>query len=1112
MTAASPRSAQALPAARFPADRSLRAQSPCRSTLSTTLPLEAIGSEPIRDVVAFAALLSLARLFGFGSASAKRGAHRFVMAEFAPDMTLKDALASVRDEDNPTAEELDLEILETGEAPAGSDLALAQALDGDQLRLSLSYDASRIAPSSAQDFLEKIKIVATALKRSPETCCGSLELVSDIARDLTPDLSRPIAARPFESAPARFLRQAALHPGQPAIEASQGRYSYAELSRAVRDIAARLREAGLEQGDVVAIHGFMSFGAIAAMIGTLAAGGVLVTVDLALPKPRRNLIVEIAKPRFHIRVARQNEGEPDLPTPDWPSAADLAALPDVAFQADREAQGAAYIFFTSGSTGAPKGVAGTQLGLAHFLDWQRGRFPIGPGDRAAQITALSFDVVLRDVLFPLTSGACLHFPESGMLLDARRMLRWIAASEINVMHCVPSLMKAWLRGADDSAPFRSLKYIFFAGEPLSDALLGPFVRAAGERTRIVNLYGPTETTLAKLAHEIDHIEPGVQPVGQPQPGVDAIILRDRRFLCGLWETGEIAIRTPYRSRGYIGKPELTSEVFRANPFGNDPDDLIYFTGDLGRLRPDGRIEIFGRIDGQIKIHGVRIEPTEIEAQILKLSKSRDAAITARTDANGEKSLVAIVAPDAPVAPVERAAFGRKIREALRERMIEAMVPAAVVVVDALPYLPNGKIDRTALRKLAEAEIVTRSAPEPLLSGEPNNASARLIARWRAIFPNKLVSEQSSFISLEGDSLSYVNALIELEDVLGDAPEDWHMLTIGDLAGLKKVHKPSWFSNIEGSIALRAIGISLVVANHFQITKASSATTILFLVSGYIFGTLQLKEVIAKDSSAPILRLIRSVLLPYFLFLVPVGYLMLPQGVPLWPTLLFVADLLPHNSPLLEGSDYLWYVHCLIHILLFFLLIYHLSHWLGRGGKAVYDALAVCIAIGLFGSILLPRLLFPDLEAARYPENAVYFWPTSHIANFTLAAAAAIARKPLKHIVSAITALFPLPGIAFFGKGPAIFIPISAFFLYYHNNIKIPKFLAPLIYNIAGGSLFIYFFHFQIQILMMDVLGLSKYFAFIAALAGGVLAWRLWGKLQSLFARRFQQGVAPAPAE
>ena len=132
---------------------------------------------------------------------------------------------------------------------------------------------------------------------------------------------------------------------------------------------------------------------------------------------------------------------------------------------------AAYVFFTSGSTGVPKGVLGTHAGLAHFLAWERSNFPIGPGDRVAQLTALSFDPVLRDIFLPLTSGASLQVPQRDLLFGARDMLRWFSDSAITLAHCVPSLMKAWLQADSGDKPFRTLRYILFAGEPLTDSLL-----------------------------------------------------------------------------------------------------------------------------------------------------------------------------------------------------------------------------------------------------------------------------------------------------------------------------------------------------------------------------------------------------------------------------------------------------------------------------------------------------------------------------------------------------------------------------------------------------------------------------------------------------------------
>ncbi len=315
------------------------------------------------------------------------------------------------------------------------------------------------------------------------------------------------------------------------------------------------------------------------------------------------------------------------------------------------------------------------------------------------------------------------------------------------MHCVPSLMKAWLQADDGRHPFQSLRYIFFAGEPLVDDLLLRFRAAASAETRITNLYGPTETTLAKLANAVDEPEPGVQPVGKPQPGVDVLILRDRRTLCGLWETGEIAIRTPYRSHGYYRNQELNRQLFIQNPRTVDPDDLVYCTGDLGRYRPDGKVEIFGRIDSQIKIRGIRIEPNEIEARMQRFPGVRDAAVSLCQGAGEDKVLYGFVVRQSGTDGETDADFGRRIRAFLREGLHEAMVPGLIVFVDKLPYLPNGKLNRKELANLRVAAGEGAAEGAPLVRAE--YAAEPIVIALRKLIPVPIAGLELSFVELGG---------------------------------------------------------------------------------------------------------------------------------------------------------------------------------------------------------------------------------------------------------------------------------------------------------------------------------------------------------------------------
>ncbi len=273
---------------------------------------------------------------------------------------------------------------------------------------------------------------------------------------------------------------------------------------------------------------------------------------------------------------------------------------------------AAYIFFTSGTTGIPKGVRGCHKGLSHLIAWQRSTFDVRPDDRCAQLTSPSFEVILRDVFLPLVSGATLCLPDETADTASGDMLSWMDREGITIFHAVPTIGQAWLATMANGARPRKLRWAFFGGEPLTDRLVARWRSVIPPTARIVNLYGPAETTLIETFHVIpEQPTHGVQPLGKPLPNAQALVLNDERELCGVGEPGEIVIRTPFRTFGYINAPAEQQKRFVNNPFGNSPADLLYLTGDRGRYRPDGVLEFLGRIDDQIKIRGVRIEPAEV---------------------------------------------------------------------------------------------------------------------------------------------------------------------------------------------------------------------------------------------------------------------------------------------------------------------------------------------------------------------------------------------------------------------------------------------------------------------------------------------------------------------
>jgi amino acid adenylation domain-containing protein len=421
---------------------------------------------------------------------------------------------------------------------------------------------------------------------------------------------------------------------------------------------------------------------------------------------------------------------------------------------------AAYLFFTSGTSGVPKGVLGCHKGLSHFLKWQREEFGITVADRAAQLTGLSFDVVLRDIFLPLTSGASLHLPDDPSNAASSHILSWLEREQISILHTVPTLAQTWLNDVPQGVSLRSLRWVFFAGEPLTDSLVRRWREAFPASGQQVNLYGPTETTLAKCFHVVpDQPKFGVQPVGRALPETQALVLSSANHLSGIGEPGEIVIRTPFRSLGYINAAEEQRARFIQNPFTNDGDDLLYRTGDRGRYQPDGTLEILGRLDEQIKIRGVRVEPEEVNAILSRHPSVAGSIVVSLKDQQGENALAAYVVHDTSD-PVNVA----ELREYLAQKLPPALVPTFFVTLEQLPLTANGKVDRRALPQ-----------PDPSLTNlkrefiAPRNATEELVSgAWSEVLGISQIGIHDNFFELGGHSLratqvlSRINVIFKIE--------------------------------------------------------------------------------------------------------------------------------------------------------------------------------------------------------------------------------------------------------------------------------------------------------------------------------------------------------------
>jgi amino acid adenylation domain-containing protein len=640
---------------------------------------------------------------------------------------------------------------------------------GEQIRLRAVHQEALFSSQRIESMLDQYNHLLQQIVDDLHVPISSYSIVAPGHRSLLPDPSAPIVEPHLESVPRLFASLAEQAPRRTAISQGDRTWSYRELSDAASHLAGSLRSLGFEKGDIVAVTGKRSFGLIAGMMAVLSGGGVLLTIDKQLPYDRRRLMARETSPKWLIRVGDSIDGlssgdeflatitvDPDSGRNSADSRSAEAELRAEDYIAELSPDDAAYIFFTSGTTGIPKAVLGCHKGLSHFLAWQRQEFSVGPDDRCAQLTSLSFDVVLRDIFLPLTSGATLCLPEGDELPGPERVLNWLEEERITLMHVVPTLAQLWLGRGPAGVSLRTLRWVFFAGEALTDVLVRRWRATFPQSGGIVNLYGPTETTLAKCFHVVSlDPAPGIQPIGRPIPETQALILTEDLQLCGIGEPGQIVLRTPFRSLGYSNVPAENETRFVRNPFANDGGDRLYLTGDLGRYRLDGSIEIAGRLDHQIKIRGVRVEPDEVTALLLQHPEVDSCAVVGIDDKSGEKALAAYI-----VRPTDSEVTSDTLRSYLTKLLPASIVPSFFVFLERLPLKPNGKLDRKGL----PPPILTRDASD-VHAVAPTAVEDALCKLWAEVLRLDYVGVGENFFELGGHSLLAMQLISRVREQL-----------------------------------------------------------------------------------------------------------------------------------------------------------------------------------------------------------------------------------------------------------------------------------------------------------------------------------------------------------
>uniref|UniRef100_UPI0010411259 non-ribosomal peptide synthetase n=1 Tax=Actinomadura roseirufa TaxID=2094049 RepID=UPI0010411259 len=547
--------------------------------------------------------------------------------------------------------------------------------------------------------------------------------------------------------PELVARRARRAPGAVAVAEGTRTLTYAELAARSDRLAARLRGLGVGPGAFVAVRMRRRIGLVTALLAVWRTGAAYVPIDPSYPAERVRLILEDTGTK--VLLTEENTDE-DGGGPTTGAATPFAvpsdgALPQVptsggadgAFEpaAPRGAD-AAYAIYTSGSTGLPKGVVVTHEGIAGRVAWTVERHGLGPGDRVLQKTSLGFDAAVWEFFAPLVAGGTVVLAPDGAERDPAALAAAVAEHEITVLQAVPSVYAALVEEPGWAA-CASLRLLFSAGEPLHGGLAARLTAPVG--AELWNTYGPTECAIDVTAHRWDpEHDTGPVPIGRPITGVRIRVLDEHGALAPVGVPGELYAGGPAVARGYLGHARLTAERFVPDPYGTGGERL-YRTGDRVSWREDGVLEYLGRLDDQVKVNGVRIEPAEIEAVLAGHPEVNGVVVAARPGPGGGRLVAFLRGTGAPAAG---------LRAYLSERLPETHVPSAFVTVEEFPRTPGGKADRKALLDAAENDAPARP---PHLA--PRTAAERAVAgAWRELLGVDDVGVHDDFFALGGSSL------------------------------------------------------------------------------------------------------------------------------------------------------------------------------------------------------------------------------------------------------------------------------------------------------------------------------------------------------------------------
>ena len=647
--------------------------------------------------------------------------------------------------------DLELESLGLEQRIAQFDLTLTMAEVESGIAASLEYSTDLFDASTIDRMVGHLQTLLEEIVANPEQPVSKLPLLTASEQHQLVEWNKTQTNYPQDKCIHQlFESQVERTPDTVAVVFENQQLTYGDLNSRANQLAHHLQALGVGPEVLVGVCVERSLEMVLGLLGILKAGGAYVPLDPQLPKERLAYMLNDSQVSVMLTQDKWVSGLPENGTcvvfcldQQWET---LSVESEDNLISGVQVDHLAYMIYTSGSTGKPKGAMNTHRGVSNRLLWMQDIYRLTAADRVLQKTPLSFDVSVWELFWPLLSGASLVVAQPGGHQDSAYLVKLMACEKITTVHFVPSMLQVFLQeqGLDSCS---GLQRVFCSGEALSFELQQRFFARLG--CELHNLYGPTEAAIDVTFWQcLQNSYLTKVPIGRPIANTQIYIL-DRHFQpMPIGVPGELHIGGVGLARGYLNRPSLTSEKFIPNPLSDEPNARLYKTGDQARYLSDGNIEFLGRIDHQVKIRGFRIELGEIEAVLNQHPQVQDNAVITREDHLGNKRLVAYIVP------VQEPPSVAELRNFLKQRVLEYMVPSAFVILETMPLTPNGKVDHRALPTPDTSQRNLDVGFEPPCT--PVEKS--LAAIWAEVLGLEKVGIRDNFFELGGDSILSIQVI------------------------------------------------------------------------------------------------------------------------------------------------------------------------------------------------------------------------------------------------------------------------------------------------------------------------------------------------------------------